>query len=559
VKRAVLVVLALAVAAGLALVLLAPSRERDAAATPAVRELRSSAGSPAESIEASSAARQVDEDAQRSARPVSSAPSPTPTESAPAVYRVEFTNAEGGEPPGARVELSASLDGERLRPSFDARTGLFEFRGLRSGLWRLEARTPGFQDFAANVRIEAQASSEDRFKLWPVNWIVVRVRTHDGGTIDSLAQRLGMETADVFEHGFAVWRSDEPPADELAPPMTAPQRSEQGVELASPHYERHRRDPREVARVRRAPRGSTWIALAFHARFLGWGQALASDGAVEFELALEDVTEQFGSLALCVVDEASGAPRFDAQVRLSAETSGLRRADSDRPVTDPQGCVSVRPLVPDEYDLVVEAPGCAAHHQRIALAAGQRLDLGAIALRLAPPLEIAVVDEALAPVRAIVQVGAWREGAWLDDCVTPHASSTDDNGHTTIPTPGVKSVLCARRLVYGPDGRPTVQVTPTAVALFDPATSRGELRLVLAPAYEIQLELAREHESAAMLLVVDSTGVAIARTSRWTPSPRFELPSGAHQARVLDAVGAELARYEFVVPRGGSERAIRLE
>ncbi len=558
-KRAVLIVLVLLVAGGLAAVFLAPTREEGAAARPSSRANSATSDDRAAAPEMLAPDRVQTDATAGAVERTSSAATATDTQPERVAYRVAFTDADSGESLHNSVEALASLDGERVAPRFDAEADEFEFVGLRSGVWRLEARARGYQDFVADVLIDERASSHDRFKLWPVGWIVVRVRSEGGGGIDELAQRLGLETADVFEGGFRVWRSDEPPADALAPPLTPPQRAEQGVELASPHYERHRRDPREVARVRRAARGSTWIGLAFHGRFLGWGQVLPSDGAVEFELALEDITAQFGSLALCVVDESSGASLSQLQVRLMAETSGLRRADIDKPKPDARGCVDVKPLVPDAYDLVVEAPGYAAHHQRIAVAPGQRVDLGAIALRLAPPLEITVVDATGAPLRAVIQVGAWREGEWIDDCVTPNATTTDDAGRTRIPTPGVKSVVCARRFSMGADGRPTVQTQPAAVAVFDPKAPVDSLRLVIPLAHTVTLEFADELESAATLRVIDASGIAVARTSRWSRTPTLELPEGEFQARVLDAFGAELARYSFRVPSGGSERPIRLE
>ncbi len=557
-KRAVLLVLVLLVVGGLAAVLLTSSPEPSDAATPTARASGAAVVERPTPIEAVAPERGAIE-ASESALEAASGAAPQPdARRARTWYRVEFTSAADGQPLRDRVEVVASLADERVSPRFDSESGEFEFVGLRSGRWRLQARAHGYQDFATDVVIDERDATGDRFKLWPLDWILVRVRASEGGGIDALAESLGMETPDVFEGGFRVWRSNEPPADALAPPLTPPHGPEQGVQLASPHYERHRRDPREVARVRRAPQGSTWIGLAFHGRFLGWGQALASDGAVEFELALEDVTAQFGALDLCVVDEASRAPLFNARITLSAETSGLRRADIDKLAPNDQGCAQARPLLPDEYDLRIEAPGYAAHHQRLSIGAGQRVDLGEVALRLAPPLELTVVDAKGAPVLAIVQVGAWREGEWIDDCVTPNATTTDDAGRTTIPTPGVKSVVCARRFSMGANGRPTVQTEPAAVAVFDPKAPVESLRLVIPLEHAVTLEFADELESAATLRVIDASGIAVARTSRWSRTRTLELREGELQARVLDSFGAELARYSFRVPPGGASQPIRL-
>lgn len=78
--------------------------------------------------------------------------------------RVEFTNATGGQPLRDRVEVVASLADERVKPRFDAQSGEFEFVGLRSGLWRLQARAHGYQDFATDVVIYEREATGDRFK-----------------------------------------------------------------------------------------------------------------------------------------------------------------------------------------------------------------------------------------------------------------------------------------------------------------------------------------------------------------------------------------------------------
>lgn len=524
----------------------AAARERDTSRAEPELELEDDASKRGTSV--------VREEA--TSAPRASDPSPR----AAAQYVGKLVNGAGGEPPREGVEVRFELAERRERAEFDVDSSSFSARGLAPGEWKLEIRAEGFHEFRTTVRIDAARPSEDTFKLWPTTWIVVRAKTLEGAPYGALAKALGLEPADVFEEGFRVWRSSTPPENEATWPATPPLAPDASFSRASPHYERHRMDARDVARVRREAGATTWIALAFHARFCGWAEVPGDVDAVEFELAAEDVTDQLGSLEFCAVDAHSEAPLPDARAWLNAEVSGLRRPDTDKLRADELGCFNVKPLLPGEYDFAVTAPGRAEHLQRLVIAPGQRVDLGEIPLELAQPLEIRVVDENGAPAQVTIQIGAWRAGAWVEDCITPHAFTTDGQGLVRVSMPAVKTVVSAQpvgphssgRLLPDPERRATVTV-------FDPSSRAARLDIALEKQHAVELVLPNAIESAVMLRVLDEFEIAIARQKSSKGSYSFLLAEGEWRAEFVDAFGAELARYSFRVPPDGPQRPIVLE
>jgi hypothetical protein len=480
-----------------------------------------------------------------------------------AAFVGQLVNAERGgkvDPPRDGVEVLFSKAERRERAEFDSESASFRIAGLAGGEWQLEIRAKGFHELRTSVRIDAKKPSEDTFKLWPATWIVVRAKTLDGAPYGEIARRLGLEPADLFEEGFRVWRSSTPPENDATWPATPPLEPDGDFSRASPHYERQRMDARDVARVRREAGATTWLALAFHSRFCGWAEVPGNVNAVEFELAAEDVTEQFGSLEFCAVDAHSEAPLADARAWLNAEVSGLRRPDTDKLAADELGCFSAKPLLPGEYDFAVTAPGRAEHHQRIQIAPGERVDLGEIALELAQQLEIHVVDENGAPAQVLVQLGAWRAGAWIEHCITPHASTTDGDGLVRVSMPSVKTVVSAQPIQRLPDGR--AQPDPrrgAAVTTFDPSSRATRLEIALPKLHAVGLVLPNAVESAVWLRVLDEFEIAVARQRVAAEAFRFQLAAGQWRAQLVDAFDAELARYSFRVPPGGPEGPIVLE
>ncbi len=533
-----------------------PATNESAARPEAAREVEADRVAPELELEEEAATREPSverEEAKSSPRANSASPR------APAHYVGKLVNGAGGDPPRKGVEVRFELGERRERAEFDAETASFRANALVPGQWKLEIRAEGFHELRTSVRIDAEPS-EDTFKLWPTTWIVVRAKTLDGAPYGALATALGLEPADVFEEGFRVWRSSAPPENEETWPATPPLAPDASFSRASSHYERHRMDARDVARVRREAGATTWIALAFHSRFCGWAEVPGNVNAVEFELAAADVTDQLGSLEFCAVDAHSEAPLPDARGWLNAEVSGLRRPDTDKLRADELGCFSVKPLLPGEYDFAVTAPGRAEHLQRILIAPGQRVDLGEIPLELAQPLEIHVVDENGAPAQVMVQLGAWRAGAWVEDCVTPHAFTTDGKGLVRVSMPAVKTVVSAQPLAPPPAGRGRPDPRGRAtVTVFDPSSRATRLDIALEKLHAVELVLPNAIESAVTVRVLDEFEIAIARQKSSKGSYSFLLAEGEWRAQFVDAFDAELARYSFRVPPGGPQRPIVLE
>lgn len=467
----------------------------------------------------------------------------------------ELRSADGGEPP-REASIVLLLPGGRRTAEYDGATARFVFDDLDPGEWPLQIRAKGFHDFGEVVRLARGEATEDNYKLWPLNWILVRAVTEQGEPYGWIAHRLGLSAANVFEEGFKVWAANEPPADELAWPSEPPLEPGGAFSRTSPHHERLSYEARDVARVRRNASRSMWIALAFHGRFFGWAHIAPEVNVAQFEIAAEDITSQFGSLALCAVDAVNEAPLSDAHASLDAEVSGLRHPDTSNITCDEAGCFLVRPLVPGEYDLALHAPGRADHYQRIKLHPGERLELGKIALDYAPQLEIRVVDQQGQPVLARVQLGAWRAGALIEDCVTPRAVVTGDGGLTSVAMPNVKTVVRAQRLGFSQAGYLVSNgFTGAAIVLFDPDSRATRLELRVPETRTITVLPPAERGAATELRVLCSFEVAVDRALLDEKREfDFRLALGAYNAVLLDSAQVELARFPFEVSSAGSTR-----
>lgn len=466
----------------------------------------------------------------------------------------ELRNAAGGEPP-READVSLLLPSGRRTATYDSANARFEFDDLDPGEWPLQIRAKGFHDLDEVVALGRGATTEDNFKLWPLNWILVRAVTEDGQPYGWIAHRLGLGPSAVFEGGFQVWATTEAPADELGWPSTPPLEAGGDFSSASTHYERLSFDTRDVARVRRNGSGSMWIALAFHGRFFGWAHIPPQVNVAQFEIAAQDITSQFGSLSFCAVDATSKAPLLDARASLEAEVSGLRRDDTSDLVCDDLGCFIARPLVPGEYDLAVRAPGRGEHHQRVKLHPGERLELGKIELDFAQQLEIRVLDEEGQPVLALVQLGAWRAGAMIEDCVTPRASTTGDGGRIEVAMPTSRTVVRAQRLGFAQSGQLAPHQVGEAVVQFDPDSRATRLEIRMTPTQHAVVVAPAESGAATELRVLNAFQIGLQRTlldrSR---ECSCSLAPGAYYAVLLDSAQVELARYPFDVSIGGLRR-----
>ncbi len=460
---------------------------------------------------------------------------------------LRLATAAGGPAPGSAAMTLQLPSGKRtVRAEGDL--SRVEIERIEPGEWPLAVRASGFHDVDLVVAIGSNTPSELTLKLWPLDWVLVRAVTTAGEPYTEVARRLGLAPAQMFEQGFQVWTAIDAPPDMLNWPQTPPLANGASFSRISLHYGRDDFDLRDIARVKRASPGPVWIALAFHRRFFGWAQLAPGVNVAQFELAAEDITEQFGSLSFRVVDAGSGAPLRDARGSLDAEVAGLRRPDTSNFGPDDLGGFSARPLLPGEYDLTVDAPRRGEHYQRVRIQAGERLDLGELALDFAEQLVIRVVDESGQPALAHVQLGAWRAGAPVEDCVTPRAWVTGDGGGVSVPMPSGKVVLRAERMNFDTGGRLWTDRVGAAFAVFDPASRATEVEIRFAFLRRAVLVPPPERGSATQLRVLASFEIGVAQRSLDTERPLdFALATGRYTAALLDDNDNVLRRYPFEV------------
>lgn len=472
---------------------------------------------------------------------------------------LEFYDATSGTALQADVETTLARDGAQVALQFDERRNAFAARRMTGGQWRLDVRARGFHEHSQNVELDSARSLRQRIGLWPASWVLVRAVTTTGEAFGAIAQALSLDPAAVFEGGFQMWVTTSPPQDELNWPGIEPAFRNAQSSFVSPHYDRGRVDPRDVARFQRPTEAVFWVALAFHQRFFGWARVSGGTNVVQFEIAREDVLSQFASLRFCAVDALSETPLLDASAALDAELAGLRRPDTSELVALTPGCFHARPLMPGEYDLTLSAPGRAELRERVRLGPGEELDLGDLAIDLAAPLTIRVFDEQRAPASALVQLGAWRSGALLDECITPRARVAHD-GSIEVPLPSARTVIFARGLRPGAGPQPATPTAFEALVVFDPEPGVQAVELTLVRPAPVTLRLLPESDGAVRQIEIWNEHAVVLRR---VPLSRalevdLELPPGAYQARLLDPHGLEAGVREFKLLRGGAPAPIVL-
>jgi len=468
-------------------------------------------------------------------------------------FVLELYDATNGATLRTEAEAVLSRDGARNVLRFDERQNAFAARDVTSGVWTLDVRARGFHEHRQFVELDAARSLRRRIGVWPASWVLVRAVTSTGEPYSAIASTLSLDPAAVFEGGFQLWVSTSQPQDELNWPSIEPAPRNAQASFVSPHYERGRVDPRDVARFQRPDAPVFWVALAFHHRFFGWARVSGDTNVVQFEMAREDVSAQLASVRFCVVDALSEAPLADATAGLDAELAGLRRADTGELTALTPGCFHARPLIPGEYDLTLSAPGHAELRERVRVGPGEELDLGELALELYAPLSIRVFDEQRAPTLALVQLGAWRSGALLDESITPRARLAHD-GALEVAMPSARTVIFARGLRPTSGGQPPTPTTFEALVVFDPEPGVYAVELTLARPTPVTLRLPPTDSGAVTQLEIWNEQAVVLR--RLTLSRALELnlqlPPGAYQARLLDPHGLEAGVRDFKVPRGGA-------
>ncbi|MBL8802399.1 MAG: hypothetical protein JNN27_10410 [Planctomycetes bacterium] len=474
-------------------------------------------------------------------------------------FVLELYDATSGNARIEDAEAVLSRDGVRVALSSDERRNALAARGVASGAWTLDVRARGFHEHSQSVEIDAARSLRRRIGLWPASWVLVRAVTSSGEPYGAIAQALSLEPAAVFEGGFQMWVSTSQPQDELNWPSIEPAFRNAQSSFVSPHYERGHVDPRDVARFQRPDAPVFWVALAFHRHFFGWARVSGGTNVVQFEMAREDVTAQLASVRFCVVDALSEAPLADASAGLDAELAGLRRPDTSELVALTPGCFHARPLIPGEYDLTLSAPGHAELRERVRVGPGEELDLGEIGLDLYAPLTIRVVDERHAPAPALVQLGAWRSGALLEESITPRAHVAQ-NGLVEVAMPSGRTVIFARGLRPGSGAQPATPTAFEALLVFDREPGVHSVELTLVRPTPVSLRLLPEYDSNVRQIEIWNEQAIVLRR---VPLSRaleldLELPPGSYQARLLDPHGLEAGVRDFKLPREGASAPIVL-
>lgn len=439
--------------------------------------------------------------------------------------------------------------------SCEAGAPQFRSAPLDRRVWDVEITGSTIHPLRTRVDI-TRATSEvaQVFTVYPMSrWLLVRATTRDRAPYTEIARELGLEVEDVFEAGFRLWVADTAPADPEAMPELPPTQ-EFHVEFTSPHYDSNY-DLSVVARVQRSWKQVVWVGLAFHDAFLGWGEAPPELDELEFTLTADDVRSQFASLALRVVDVKTQLPIDAAHAHLDAEVSGLRRADTNDVAVDGDGRAEFKPLIPGEYDLLVGAPDHSELRQRVVLTAGQRLDLGNLGLDFAPPIEIHVVDEAGQPMRAILQLGPYRKGVSIEDCVSPRAWATNSDGSERVPAPSVPTVVRAQAGAFGEVER----YREVAFAVLDPERLPPRVEMVIRKPLERKLSAPSLPDGATRAKILNELEIVIDEPRVNARAVRVSLAPGHYRALFLNNVGAEFASYEFDVVTGepGSEIVLR--
>lgn len=459
----------------------------------------------------------------------------------------------------AQAQAGLSRDGVRVDLRFDPRRNALAARGVASGAWTLEVRARGFHEHSQSVEIDAARSLRRRIGLWPASWVLVRAVTSSGEPYGAIAQALSLDPAAVFEGGFQMWVSTSQPQDELNWPSSEPAFRNAQSSFVSPHYERGHVDPRDVARFQRPSEPVFWVALAFHRHFFGWARVSGGTNVVQFELAREDVLSQFASVRFCAVDALSETPLADARASLDAELAGLRRPDTGELVALTPGCFHARPLIPGEYDLTLSAPGRAELRERVRVGPGEELDLGELALDLSAPLTIRVFDEQGAPTSALVQTGAWRSGALLEESITPRAHVAHD-GVVEVAMPSARTVIFARGLRPGSSAQPATPTAFEALVVYDPEPGVYAVELTLVRPAPVTLRLLPEYDSNVRQIEIWSEHAVVLRRVALSRALELdlELPPGSYQARLLDPHGLEAGVRDFKLPREGAPAPIVL-
>jgi hypothetical protein len=264
---------------------------------------------------------------------------------------------------------------------------------------------------------------------------------------------------------------------------------------------------------------------------------------VRFKLRHADLEARFAALSLRVVD-ATGAPVAGARATLKADNSAHRRAEQMEVPSGADGRVAFPPAVPGEYEVLVELESALAQ-QRLELSAGERRDLGDVALAGGSRIGLRVVDEAGGPALAWIEVGPLVPGGYAEDLYPPNLHRhTDSDGRFELQFPSSPSIVRASAM----DPRSLMQLgVRSANAPVDPERPpAGELVLVVARPRALDLELTDDR--ATRLEVVDGLGVLVAASHlEGRRELRVELPPGDYVARLLDAERRELASADLAL------------
>ena len=390
----------------------------------------------------------------------------------------------------------------------------------------VQVEAPGFDHYEQDLRLAIEGSTQEHLVLWPQNWVALRVRSADGRNTTQLAEELGLEPKRILVHALRAKLALQ------APSGTAPSVND-GAQLATFHEPPTWQSwslPGDIIgslELHSAP--PMWVGLHLYGEALEWKPLVPGQRLVDFVVEPEDFDARFASLDARVVDALSGAGLGDVEVTFKAETSAHRRHEHTKVKSDAQGHIRMRRIVPGRYGLTVECDG-GIHQSWLNVAAGDRLDLGDIALRRDSGIPLEVVDVEGHPLAVFVELAPYQAGAATEDLYHPNLHRfTGPDGRYSLPFPTSPSILRVTQLDHH---LPGYEKQRSANYLLDPNDPpRKTLRIPLLEPARLRVEAVTGVEGRIEL--VDSLGLVVFTQRSIAEAWAHYMVPGEYEARLV--------------------------
>lgn len=439
---------------------------------------------------------------------------------------IEFRGAAGGT---RRLEVKEGSSARCTDLALDVYTVRVHAQGFEHREQVLDFRLNPIQ----HVDGPGESLLEQRFVLWPTDWIAVVVETSDRRPFSALARDLGFEPMKLFVGAFRV-------RTRLDPPEELKATHEDDPTLARfrppPGYKTWEITKSVVGSLELVHSPPLWVGLDVFGKELGWELLSPGQREVVFHLDLAALEERCALVRLRVVDETNRSPVERALVTLRADTSAHRRADLSNVPTGTDGRVELRRIVPGRYELEI-VRGESEHQEMIELGIGEERDLGDIALDDAAGFDVLVVDEHEKPMSTYVEIGPYKKGARNGD-IYPQMMrhKSDGKGKCRLPMPSNPVIVRAAVDIWrsnGPDSVQELSGVRSANVLLDPrSVPHDPLRLRLqAP---VRVHISTKRLEGARIEVLDELDVVVARSVHASDKELdVELVPGRYRARAV--------------------------